>query len=131
MRRLLLQQTWSNFKLDFTTAHQDLRDTNSTVDKLGFSSANGIIAQIVNHLGAEVPVKIESEPQVVMTTPSLLSDNLPTVNAAQAAYNPDITSLMASRMSIMEIMRARLEESDTEQRDGNGSLACAKSIAST
>ena len=58
----LLQQTWPNFKLDFTTAHQELRNTDATVDKLGFSSANVIVAQIINQLRAGVPVEPELEP---------------------------------------------------------------------
>ena len=78
MRRPLLQQTWPSFKLDFTPAHQELSDTDATVDELGFSSANAIVAQTVNQLRAEVPVKTESELQVVTTNSSPLSDNLPT-----------------------------------------------------
>ena len=50
---------WPNFKIEFTAAHQELRDTVATIDNLGFSSANAIIAQIVNQLRAEVLVETE------------------------------------------------------------------------
>ena len=120
MRRSLLKQTWPNFKHNFGTAHQELRDTNTTVDELGFSSTNAIAAQIIDQLRAEVPVETKPEPQVFTTTPSPLSDNLPTANTVQAVFDTAITSLMASMMVNMETMRARLEESDAELRDGNG-----------
>ena len=81
MMRPLLEQTWQNFKLEFTTAHQELRNTGATVDELGFSSANAIVAQIVDQIRAEVPIETEAEPHVVTTTSSSLSDNLPTANA--------------------------------------------------
>ena len=116
----LLQQTWPNFKLDFTTAHQEQHDTDAIIDELGFSSANAIVAQILDQLRAEVPAETEAEPHFVTITPSPLYDNLPTANTVQIASDPDIASLMASMMAGMETMRARLEESDAERRDSNG-----------
>ena len=102
----LLQQIWPSFKLYFTTAHQEVRDTEATIDELGFSSANAIVAQIVDQLRDEVPVEIEAEPHVVTITPSPLSDNIPTANVVQAASDPAIVSLTASMMASMEKMRA-------------------------
>ena len=80
MMRPLLEQTWQNFKLEFTTAHQELRDTGATVDELGFSSANAIVAQIFDQIRAEAPIKTEVEPHVITTTSSSLSYNLSTAN---------------------------------------------------
>ena len=42
-------------KQDFTEAHQELRDTDATVDELGFHSANALVAQIVEQLRDKVP----------------------------------------------------------------------------
>ena len=121
MRRPLLQQTWPNFKLELTTAHQELRDTHATVDEISFTSTNVIVAQIVNQLrGAEVPIETEPEPHVATTTPSPLSDNLSTANAVHITSDPVIASLMASMMASMEMMCAQLEELDAERCDGNG-----------
>ena len=106
MRRPLLQQTWPNFKSYFTVAHQELRNTDVTVDELGFSGANAIASQIVYHLRPEVPTETE---QIVTTTPPLLSDNIPTANTVQATLNPDIASLMASMLANIEAMRVRLK----------------------
>ena len=55
MRRLFVEQTWANFKLNFTASHQELRDTDATVDGLGLSSVNMIVAHIVDQFRAEVP----------------------------------------------------------------------------
>ena len=105
MRRPPLEKIWHNFKQEFTIAHQELRDTDASVGELSFSSANAIVAQIVKQLRAEVPTKIEVEPHVVTTTPSPLSDNLPTANAI-CTSDPAIASLVASMMVSMETMRA-------------------------
>ena len=123
MKRLLLQQMWPNCKLDFTTVHQELRDTDVTVDKLGFSSANAIIAQIVDQLRAEVLLESELEPQIITTTPSSPSENLPTANTVHSTSDSAIISLMASMMASMEEMRAQVNELYEKKRDGNGQFS--------
>ena len=37
----------------FRTAHQELRDTDTTIDELGYHSANSIVEQIVDRLREE------------------------------------------------------------------------------
>ena len=106
MRRLPLDQMWPNFKQESTIAHQELRDTDATVEDLGFSSANAIVTQIVNQLRTEVPVETEVELHVVTTTPPPPSDNLPTSNAV-CTSDPAIASFMIRMMTSMETMRAR------------------------
>ena len=41
------EKTWPNMKQNFTDAHLELRDADTTVNDLGFHSANTIVAQIV------------------------------------------------------------------------------------
>jgi hypothetical protein len=36
------QKTWTQFKVDFSTAHREFRLTNQAVQQLGFRSANMI-----------------------------------------------------------------------------------------
>ena len=79
-----------------------------------------IVEKIVDQLRAEVPVKTEPKPHIFKTTPSSLSNNLSTANVVQSASDPAIASLVASMMASMEVMCARLDELDTERRDGNG-----------
>ena len=50
MRKASVDKTWTNFMTHFRQAHQELRYTDTTIDKLGFQSANTIVEQIVEHL---------------------------------------------------------------------------------
>jgi hypothetical protein len=43
--RAITVKTWSQFKLDFATAHREFRLTNQTVQQSGFHSANMMIEQ--------------------------------------------------------------------------------------
>ena len=49
-----------------TEAHQELRDTDATVNELGFHSANAIVSQIVNQLRNEYtpPTDTPQDPEV-------------------------------------------------------------------
>ena len=53
MGKPVLNKTWPAFITHFRQAHQELRDTDSTIDQLGFQSANAIVEQIVDRLRAE------------------------------------------------------------------------------
>merc|ERR1719148_486318 len=55
VRRPEVDETMANFKLTFTDAHQELRDTDASVDELGFHSANAIVEQIVQQLRTGIP----------------------------------------------------------------------------
>ena len=50
MRKPTTDKTWTNFITHFRQAHQELRDTDATIDELGFQSANSIVEQIVERL---------------------------------------------------------------------------------
>ena len=47
MRKPTVDKTWPNFIDHFRQAHQELRDTDTTINELGFQSANAIVEQIV------------------------------------------------------------------------------------
>ena len=96
MRRPFVEQTWANFNPNFTATHQELRDTDTTVNELGFSSANAIVEKVVDQLRAEVP---EVESEIVITKPLQPCNNLPSANATQTTSNPAIAILMASMMA--------------------------------
>ena len=59
-------KTWPNFVLTFTEAHQELRDTDTTMDELGFRSTNSIVFHIVEHLRNEYtpPTDTSTHPEV-------------------------------------------------------------------
>ena len=50
MRKPTTDKTWTNFMTHFRQDHQELRDTDTTIDGLGFQSANAIVNQIVKRL---------------------------------------------------------------------------------
>ena len=50
MRKPIEDKTWTNFMAQFRQAHQELRDTDTTIEELGFQSANTIIEQSVDRL---------------------------------------------------------------------------------
>ena len=53
MRKTTVNKTWMNFIDHFRQAHQELRDTDTTINELGFQSANAIVEQIVAALQDE------------------------------------------------------------------------------
>ena len=62
------RETWPNLVLVFTEAHQQLVDTDATVDELGFHSANAIVSQIFNQFHNEYtpPVYTPTHPELCM-----------------------------------------------------------------
>ena len=98
----------------FVEAHQELRDTDASVDELGFHSVNAIVEQIFQQLREEVP---SDTPPILprQESPIVAHDNhqeilLPvqeTVNATQV--DPAMTTLMTTIMANMEAMRLRIE----------------------
>ena len=53
MRKPTADKTWLNFTAHFRQAHNKLRDTDTTINKLGFQNANAIVEQIVAALQEE------------------------------------------------------------------------------
>ena len=50
MRKPKIDKTWTNFMTHFCQAHQEVQDTNTIIDELGFQSANIFVEHIVEHL---------------------------------------------------------------------------------
>ena len=72
-----VDQTWQDFQDVFTTAHQELRETEASVGEIGFQSANAIISQMVNQVVTELRAKIpQREPPVEQEPP----ENPPVTN---------------------------------------------------
>ena len=53
MRKPTVDKTWLNFMAHFRQAHQELRDTDTSMEEIGFQTANAIVEQIVDRLRAE------------------------------------------------------------------------------
>ena len=61
IHRLALEHMWINFIKYFTSAHTELRETDTSVDKLGYQLANNIATQIVKRLRAHT-AKVDNHP---------------------------------------------------------------------
>ena len=48
LRRDPADQTWTNFVDTFTTAHHELRKTNTSIDEIGYQSASVMVSQMVS-----------------------------------------------------------------------------------
>ena len=57
----------------FCQAHQELRDTDTTIDELGFQSANAIVEQIFERLGEAE----ENEPVILPSPPPPIPQEVP------------------------------------------------------
>ena len=69
MRKPLLDKTWINFIDYFRQAHQEIRDTDTSMYKLGYQSANPIDKQIVERLRYEEEIIILPPPPVYELPP--------------------------------------------------------------
>ena len=54
LRRDPVDQTWQDFQDAFTTAHQELRETELSMDELGYQSANAMVSQMANQVIEEL-----------------------------------------------------------------------------
>ena len=54
IRKPAVDKTWANFKLHFTQAHIELRETAASADEMGFHSASALVDTIVDRLRDEV-----------------------------------------------------------------------------
>ena len=116
MRKPQADKTWINFVTHFRQAHQELRDTDATIDELGYHSANAIVEQIVDRLREEHDY--EAQPDNVSPSP----DPAPTppvpppqANAVQPPIDPNLL-LMQQMMQKMQTMQASINQ----MRGGSG-----------
>ena len=69
MRKPLIDKTWANFMAHFRQAHQELRDTDTSMAELGFQSANAIVEQIVDRLREEEENDVQAPPPMYAAPP--------------------------------------------------------------
>ena len=91
----------------FCQAHQELQDTDTKIDKLGFQSANATVEQIVERLRESE----ENEPAILPPPPPPIPQEIPQeipIQPQQQAnaviYPMDQTPLVQSMMHNMQMM---------------------------
>ena len=105
--------TWLNFINHFRTAHQELRDTDATIDELGYHSANAIVEQIVDRLQSEETEETgisqeEYQPIVSQPPPMPTPAPLPPLAQANAVVEPNMTrmdQMMTNMTNMFETMQ--------------------------
>ena len=103
----------------FRQAYQELRDTNTTIDKLGFQSANAIVEKIVERL-REVE---ENEPVILPPPPPPNPQAIPIQPQQKAnAMIPQVdqTSLVHTMMHNMQIMHYHMHQNYITGDHGRG-----------
>ena len=124
------EKTWANFKTTFVEAHQELQDTDASVDELGFHSTNAIVDQIVQQLREDIPHDVP---------PLLQRNEIPITDTHQQSTRPPSTpppiqqsvastmqtdlsmaTLTTTIMANMEAMRLRIKEHKNNGRFGRG-----------
>ena len=104
-------------------AHQELRDTDTTIDKLGFQSAYAIVEQIVERLREAE----ENEPLISPPPPPPVPQEIPQdvpiqpQQQANAVIPPvDQTALVQSMMQNMQMMHNHMHQNYITGHQGRG-----------
>ena len=107
----------------FSQAHQELRDTDTTIENLGFQSANAIVEQIVKRLREYE----ENEPVILPPPPPPIPQETPeeiTIQQKQqanAVITPmDQTALVHSMIQNMQMMHKHMHHNYTTGHNGRG-----------
>ena len=114
MGKPAVDKTWVNFMDHFRTAHQELRDTDATIDELGYHSANTIVEQIVERLREEEEETVEVPPPpqqpFVAPNPAQPQSVQPSIiQQANAVVNPNM-AMMEQMMNNMTMMVDNMQQ---------------------
>ena len=108
----------------FHTEHQELRDTDATIDELGYHSANVIVEQIVDRLQAEETEETENIQEayqsIVSQPPPITTPApLPPLAQANAVVEPNM-ALMDQMMTNMTNMFQTMQHNNAPYGRGYG-----------
>ena len=101
IRRPSANQTWPKFITFFREAHHKLRETETSMDKLGYQLANAIVSQIIDKLrAAEDDNQPEPQDESEMVP---IGKPIPQANTTQ-----DMAAFISTMMQTMKRMIAQL-----------------------
>ena len=119
MRKSSVNKTGTNFMTKFCQAHQELRNTNTKIDELGFQSSNAIVENIVKRLiEAE-----ENEPVILPPPPPSNPQAIPIQPQQQAnAVIPPLyqTALIQTMMQNIMMMHDHMHQNYITGHHGQG-----------
>ena len=140
MRKPLVDKTWTNFMLHFRQAHQELRDTNASMEELGYQSANAIVEQIVDRLreeeqhnplpvvspdyalppGYNLPPEYETPPPAPTPPPSHLLSTVSQQQANAVVPADPNAAVLAAMMANMQMMHDTMHQNFAGRGRGRG-----------
>ena len=82
-RRDLADQPWADFVDAFTTAHQELCETNALLDEIGYQSANAMVSQMASQVVKELGSNANLLPGVPFSHQAPVDTPTPGPNAIQ------------------------------------------------
>ena len=103
MRKPEHEQTYANLKIHFMEAHTELRATDTTVNELGYHSANALVEQIadrLNHLPIEDPPPFLPPVEEAHAPPAPPPPSI--ANATQQTPDALLMQQMIAQMNRME-----------------------------
>ena len=124
MRKPMQDKTWVAFMAHFRQAHQELRDTDTSMAELGFHSANAIVEQIVDRLREEEDNGVyDLPPGYAAPSPSMIPTAappppppptppiLPTQQQANSVVPADPnTAVLQAMMNNMQMMHDNMHQ---------------------
>ena len=140
MRKPLVDKTWVNFITHFRQAHQELRDTDASMEELGYQSANAIVEQIVDRLreedqqhpppiaapyydippGYNPPPEYEAPPPPPTLPPAPLPPTAPQQQANAVVPADPNTAVLAAMMANMQMMHDSMHQNFNGRSGGRG-----------
>ena len=126
MRKPADDKTWILFIDHFPTAYQELRDTDATIDELGYHSANAILEQIVDWLQNKQEDDSETSYEVSTSVHPIVHPMTPIppvmtipIQQANAVIDPNIV-IMEQTIIIMSTMFETMQHNGNHHGRGYG-----------
>ena len=116
MRLLPQNQTYEALKIHFSATHTELRATDSTVDELGYHSANAMVAQIVEQLRVATVQDPQEFPEGPEPPPLPLHIPIqePAPTANKVVHAPTTDPIMVQILAKMQQMQQQLNNQNNQ-----------------
>ena len=118
IRKPAVEKTWAAFKLHFTQAHIELRETAASADEMGFHSASALVDTIVDRLRDEViidnphhnpPIQHQPPPADIPVPPPPAAEQASAATLEGTALTTYLTQLTAQMATMQAQLTAAAE----------------------
>ena len=122
LRREPVDQTWQDFQDVFTTAHQELRETESSMEEMGYQSANAMASQMANQVIEELRAEMHERAPAVdhspppAPPPPTTPPATPLALATGIPQDQNMMAMLATMQANMEQMRLQMNAQNQYQQ---------------